>query len=161
MRQGPHTTLVGGHFLPFCWQESAKIFLFEPRVSSEKIMHDGVGFGGGEGTDRVEQMTAGAQQGGHLFENSALQFDQLPDIGRPPTPAALGVAAQHAKTAARRINEDPVKTLRLKKSRFFSEIPTAGFDVLSTDTVRSLVDQFDALRIFFKSNKTDDFDLHL
>ena len=82
MRQGPHTTLVSSHLLPVCWQESAKIFLFKSWVSREKIMNDGVRFGGSEGTDRIEQMTAGTQQGGHLFENGPLQFDQhLDDLG--------------------------------------------------------------------------------
>ena len=90
-------------------------------------------------------MTARTQQGSHLFENSTLQLNQRLDVGRAPTPAALGVAAQNAKTAARCIDENPVKALRLKKLRFFGEVPTAGFDVLSTETVGSLVDQFEPL----------------
>ena len=61
MRQGSDTTLFGGHFLPFGWQERAKVFLFESRMCCEKIMHDGVGFGSGESADRVKQMTSWTQ----------------------------------------------------------------------------------------------------
>ena len=80
-----------------------------------------------------------------------MQFNQFLDVGRSSAPATLRVAAEHAQAAARGVNENAVETPLLKEFRFFSEIPTARLDLLTTDSLGALLNQFDSLRVFIQS----------